>query len=433
MAEEKRRRGLPAPLRRLVGASRPEPKGRPPWERLLIVLSIVGPGLIAASADNDAGGISTYSIVGGSYGYSLLWMLVLITFLLGLTQEMGARMGAATGKGLGALIRERFGLRPTAFAMFTMLVANMATTIAEFAGVAAGMELFGVSKYVAVPVAALLVWLLVTRWDFRKVERVFLAVSVIYITYIVSGFMAEPDWPAVAGGLVPTFSLAPGYLLAFVATVGTTITPWGQFFIQAYVVDKGIVMRDFKYSRIDVWAGAFVTNIIAFFIIVACGATIHVAGLPIRDAADAARALAPLAGRFAFGLFAVGLVNASLLGASILPMTTAYVICEAFGWEAGIDRRVREAPTFYGLFTFSIVFGAAIALIPGLPLLFVMLLAQDVNGILLPVILVYVLLIARDKEIMGPHANPRWLDAVGWVSIVFLAALTVLLVASSLT
>jgi Mn2+/Fe2+ NRAMP family transporter len=415
-----------------VRPGRPEARGRPLRDRILIAASIIGPGLIAANADNDAGGISTYSIAGGRYGYSLLWILVLITLLLAITQEIGARMGAATGKGLGALIRERFGLRPTAFAMSSMLLANVATTIAEFAGIAAGLEIFGVSKYISVPVAALAIWFLVTRFDFKKVERIFLVLSAFYITYIMSGFLAHPEWGRVAAGFKPTFSTDAGYLMMVIATIGTTITPWGQFFIQSYVVDKGITMKDFKYERLDVLVGALVTDVVAFFIIVACAATIHAHHLPINDAKDAALALGPLAGRFAATLFGFGLINASLLGASILPMTTSYGICEAFGWEAGIDRPWREAPHFYGIFTFSILAGATVALIPGLPLFLVMLLSQDVNGILLPVILIFMLKLSSSPQVMGPNVNPRWLNRAAWVSTFVLIGLTILLVGSSL-
>jgi NRAMP (natural resistance-associated macrophage protein)-like metal ion transporter len=419
------------PETQIPGTGRPEARGRPLRERLLIAASIIGPGLIAANADNDAGGISTYSIAGARYGYSLLWMLVLITVLLAITQEIGARMGAATGKGLGALIREHFGLRPTAFAMATMLIANVATTVAEFAGIAAGLEIFGVSRYLSVPIAAVAVWFLVARFDFKKVERVFLVLSAFYITYIVSGFLAHPAWNQVATGLVPTFRTDSGYLMTFVATIGTTITPWGQFFIQAYVVDKGIVMKDFKYSRMDVLVGALVTDVVAFFIMVACAATIYSKGLPIQDAKDAALALGPLAGRFAATLFGFGLINASLLGASILPMATSYAVCEAFGWEAGIDRPWRVAPYFYGIFTFSIFAGAATALIPKLPLFLVMLFSQDVNGVLLPVILIFTLLLSADPDVMGEHTNPRWLNVAAWSATFVLIGLTALLVTSS--
>lgn len=409
----------------------PAVAGRPLRERLLIGLSIIGPGIVAAGAGNDAGGISTYSVVGARFGYSLLWMLAMITVLFILTQEMGARMGAVTGKGLGALIRERFGIRSTAFAMLTMLVANLATTVAEFAGIAAGLHLFGVSKTVSIPVAALAVWVLVTQWDFRKVEKVFLLISVVSLAYVASGLLTRPDWGDVTRGLVPTFSLEPSYLAAFVATVGTTITPWGQFFVQAYVADKGVGMSDYRFTRLDVIVGVLASNVVSFFIIIACAATLHVRGIPVEGAADAAKALEPLAGSFAATLFGLGLVNASLLGASILPMSTSYAVCEAFGWEAGIDRRWRDAGHFYSIFTFVIAGGALLALLPAVPLFTIVLVAQVVNGVLLPVILVYVALIARDRSLMGEHANPSWLNAAAWAANVLLIGLSTVLVMSA--
>ncbi|RJQ55933.1 MAG: divalent metal cation transporter [Actinobacteria bacterium] len=396
----------------------------------LLLMAVLGPGLITASADNDAGGISTYSIVGARFGYALLWTLPLILLSLGVTQEMGARMGLVTRKGLGALIRERFGLRWTTFAMLATLVANFGTTIAEFAGIAAAMELFGVSKYVAVPALALLVYLLVVRASYRRIERIFLISSVVYLSYVISGILARPDWPTAFRMMsVPTFQPSTAFIFAFVATVGTTITPWGQFFIQSYVVDKGLTKDDITYERVDVYFGAFVTQFIAFFIIVACAATIFARGLPINDAADAARALAPLAGPFASSLFAFGLLNASLLGAAVLPLSTAYATCEAFGWEAGVDQPPSEAPIFYGLYRAFIVLGAALVLIPGLPLIQVMYAAAAVNGILLPVILVYTLVITNDRGIMGAYINGRVFNVIAWITVMAMIALTAVLLA----
>ncbi|HEX9017266.1 MAG TPA: Nramp family divalent metal transporter, partial [Chloroflexota bacterium] len=370
------------------------------WKvRVLAALSIIGPGIITANADNDAGGISTYSVVGSSYGYSLLWMLVLITFSLAVTQEMGARTGAATGKGLAALIRERYGVKWTLFAMLCTLAANLATTVAEFAGIAAAGELFGIPRWVSVPVAALLVWTLVMHWDFHRVEKVFLVISAVYLAYPISGLMVGAPWGEVLRQTVtPTFQMDAGYILIFIATVGTTITPWGQFFIQAYVVDKGIGPRDYPTTRVDVLVGAFITDIVSFFIIVTTASTLFVRGIAITSAAEAAIALEPLAGPMAMSLFGVGLMNASLLGASILPLATAYTLCEAFGWEAGVDRSWREAPAFHTLYGFSIAFGAVVALIPNLPLVPVMLFSQDVNGVLLVVVLIFAISIASDRR-----------------------------------
>ncbi len=401
--------------------------------RLFAVLALIGPGIITANADNDAGGISTYSVAGASYGYSLLWMLVLITFSLAVTQEMGARMGAATGKGLAALIRENFGVRWTLFAMVATLIANLATTVAEFAGIAAASELLGMPRWISVPLAALLVWLLVARWSYRSVEKVFLVLSAVYIAYPLSGIVVGAPWGEVLRQTVtPTFQLNAGYILVFIATVGTTITPWGQFFIQAYVVDKGIGPKQYPATRADVLVGAFVTDIVSFFIIVATGSTLHVRGIQVTDAAQAALALEPLAGPLARYLFAIGLANASLLAASILPLATSYTICEAFGWELGVDQSWRDAPAFHGLYAFSIAFGALVALIPGLPLMPVMLLSQDVNGVLLAVVLVFALKLANNKQIMGSMANGRVGNTIAWATTVAMILLTVLLIGSSL-
>lgn len=401
--------------------------------RLLATLAVIGPGIITANADNDAGGISTYSIVGAHYGYSLLWMLLVITFSLAVTQEMGARTGAVTGKGLAALIRERYGVKWTLFAMVCTLAANLATTIAEFAGIAAAGELFGLPRWLTVPFAAALVWLLVVRWSFRSVEKFFLVLSVVYIAYPLSCLVINPPWGEVARAMVtPTFEMNAGFILIFIATVGTTITPWGQFFIQAYVVDKGIGPREYPATRADVLLGAFITDVVSFFIIVATGSTLFVRGIQITGAADAALALEPLAGQLATGLFAIGLANASLLAASILPLATSYTVCEAFGWESGVDRSWREAPAFHSLYAFAIATGALVALIPGLPLFSVMVFSQDVNGILLAVVLVFAIRIASDRTIMGKYANGRLGNAIAWSTIVALVVLTVLLIGASL-
>ncbi len=396
----------------------------------ITLIAVLGPGLITASADNDAGGISTYSIVGARFGYMLLWTLPLILLSLGITQEMGSRMGMVTRKGLGALIRERFGLGMTAFAMITTLIANFGTTIAEFAGIAAAMELFGVSKYVAVPALAVAIYLLVVKASYRRVEKIFLVSSVVYLSYVVSGILAHPNWgTALRMTTHPTIKPTTAFIFAAVATIGTTITPWGQFFIQSYVVDKGLTEHDITYERIDVYFGAFVTQFIAFFIIVACAATIFASGMPINDAADAAKALVPLAGPFASGLFAFGLLNASLLGAAVLPLSTAYATCEAFGWEAGVDQPASEAPIFYGLYRAFIILGAALVLIPGLPLIQVMYVAAAVNGILLPVVLVYTLIITNDRSIMGNFTNGRFFNLIAWLTVVVMITLTLILLA----
>ncbi len=399
----------------------------------MVALAVLGPGLIAAAADNDAGGITTWSVIGARYGYSLLWLLLLITPLLAVTQEMGARMGAVTGKGLAALIRERFGLRATALAMLALLVANLGTTVAEFSGVAAAFGLAGVPTWLAVPPVAGGVWLLVTRGSFRRVERVFLVLTAIYAAYVVAGLLARPDWhAALRGAVVPSMSTSSLWLLTVVAAIGTTITPWGQFFIQAYVVDKRVGLHAYRYTRREVYVGAVFTDAIDLFIVVACAATLFNQGIVVETAQDAARALEPLAGELAYVLFGFGLLNVSVLGASILPLATAYAACEAFGFEAGLDRGFAEAPVFNGLLTFFIFVPALVAVVPHLPLVKVILLSQDVNGILLPVILIYVLKIINDPAVMGDHVNGRAYNVVAWAFSVALLGLSAALVVSPL-
>jgi Mn2+/Fe2+ NRAMP family transporter len=400
---------------------------------ILTFFALMGPGIISACADNDAPGIGTYSIVGARYGYSLLWMLLLITISLGVTQEMGARMGIVTQKGLGALIREHFDIRLATFAIIAMLIANLGTTVAEFAGIASSLEIFGISKYISVPIMAILISLLVIRWSYRRVEKIFLLSAVVYVCYVISGYMANPHWGEAAKNIVlPSFQLNSGYILAFIAAAGTTITPWGQFFIQSYIADKGLSIDKIKYEKAEVYLGAFFTDFIAFFIIVACAATLWVNKQPIAGADDAARALSPLAGRFASTLFAFGLWNASMLGAAILPLTSAYAACEAFGWEAGVDRSLGEARKFYGIYAFLILFGALFVLVPGLPLFSVLFLCSALNGILLPVILIFVLILINDGRIMGDYTNSRLFNLVAWTTTIVLIILTALLVTTSL-
>jgi NRAMP (natural resistance-associated macrophage protein)-like metal ion transporter len=401
--------------------------------RILVFLALMGPGLITANADNDAGGITTWSIAGARYGYSLLWVLLVITPILAVTQEMGARMGAVTGKGLAALIRERFSLKVTAFAMLAMLIANFGTTVAEFSGVAAGFGLFKVPAYVSVPLVSITVWLLVTRGSYWRVEKVFLVLCLIYATYIVAGFLAHPDWgTALRATVVPSVQGNTTWLITVIAAIGTTITPWGQFFIQASVADKRISVRDFAYTKLEVFAGALITDLVDFFIVIACAATLFSQGVLVETAQDAAQALRPLAGEFAFILFGIGLLNVSMLAAGILPLATAYAICEAFGFESGLNHTFGEAPVFNGLLTFFIFVPALVAMIPHLPLVQVMLLSQDVNGILLPIILIYVLKIINDRSIMGDHVNGRVYNGVAWTFSIALIALTAVLILSTL-
>jgi len=394
--------------------------------RFFLFLAFIGPGIITATADNDAAGITTYSVAGATYRYDLLWVLFLITFVLAMTQEMCARMGTVTQKGLGELIRENFGVRWTLFALGTLLMANLATTVAEFAGLAASLGIFGVSKYISVPIGAVVIWLLVVKGSFRTVERVFLGFTVIYATYIFSGILARPDWSEVMhSAITPTFHADAGFLFLAIAVIGTTITPWMQFFLQATIVDKGVKLENYGYQKWDVYIGAFLTDIVAFFIIVAAAATIHLEGIRIESAADAAVALRPVAGRYAEVLFAIGLFNASLLAAAVLPLSTAYTYSEAFGWEIGVSRKFTEAPIFYSIYTFSIVFGAVVVLLPDLQLIDTMIRAEAIQGILLPVILIFMLKLINSKQVMGEHTNSPVYNVAVWGIAVMLILMTV--------
>jgi Mn2+/Fe2+ NRAMP family transporter len=396
------------------------------FRSILIFLSVMGPGIITANIDNDAGGITTYSVAGASYGYALLWTLIPVTIALIVVQEICARMGVVTGKGLADLIRENYGVRATFYIMIALLIADFGNTMAEFSGVAASVGLFGVSKYVSIPLSAAFVWLLVVKGTYRRVEKIFLIASMFYITYIISGFLAKPDWHEIAKmAVLPTFQLNAPFLVIFMGVVGTTITPWMQFYLQSSVVEKGIRVEQYKHSRLDVIIGGFMTDIVAFFIIVACGAVLYRNHISVEAAADAALALGPLAGKYASALFAFGLFNASLFSASILPLATAYCICEGFGWEAGVNKKFQEAPQFYSLFTFLIVVGALVVLLPGFPLIRVMLLTQVVNGMILPFVLIFMLSLVNNKEIMGEFVNSRTFNIISWVTVVTLILLTV--------
>ena len=399
------------------------------WIKLVLIFGIVGPGLITSFADNDAGGITTYSIAGARYGYSLLWMLLLITFVLAFFQEMVARLAAVTGKGLSDLIREEFGLRWTLFAMIVLLVANFTTTIANFAGIAASLEILGVSKYISVPVTVLALWLLVVKGSYRFVERFFLIVALFFAAYVIAGFMAKPDWGRAVGSLVrPTLVWKADYWVIFIATIGTTITPWMQFYLQSSIVDKGITMKHYNYAKLDVFVGTFFTNFISFFIIVTCAATLFKAGIPVHNAEDAALALAPIAGKYSSVLFALGLFVASMMAASIVPLSTSYAICEAFGMETGINKNFSQAPIFFSLYTLLLILGGAAILIPGLPLIKVMLFAQTVQGILLPIILIFILLLLNNRDVMGKHVNSTFYNIVALISVagIVLASLILL-------
>jgi NRAMP (natural resistance-associated macrophage protein)-like metal ion transporter len=406
---------------------------RPLWVRLLALLAVVGPGIITANVDNDAGGITTYSVAGAHYGYSLLWMMPLIAVALIIVQEMSARLGVVTGKGLADLIRESSGVRVTAIIIGLVLIANLANTVSEFAGVAASMEIFGVSKYISVPLAAVLVWLLIVRANYKWVERVFLVASAMYLAYVASGIMAKPPWPEVARAFVtPSFHFDSGYVVIAVTIIGTTIAPWMQFYQQSSIVDKGLKLKDYAYERVDVVVGSLFAVFVASFITIACAATLYENGIQIETAKDAAVALAPLAGKYASILFALGLLNASVFSAAILPLSTAYVVCEAFGWEAGIDRKLKEAPVFFGIYTALIVVGAAIILLPIKSLVQAMMISQTLNGMLLPVILIVMLRLVNDRRLMGRFVNGRVFNALSWVIVAVLILLTGILLVTTL-
>jgi Mn2+/Fe2+ NRAMP family transporter len=395
------------------------------WARFMVVMAVIGPGIITANVDNDAGGIATYSQAGADFGYSLLWTLIPITAALILVQEMSARMGVVTGKGLSDLIRERFGVKATFYVLLALLVANLGNTVAEFIGVAESLEIFGISRFVSLPCVAVIVWMLVVKGTARIVERIFLIACVFYVSYLIAGFLAHPDWHEVAvGSFKPTLALTGPALTMVVTLVGTTIAPWMQFYLQGAIVEKGVRLEDYSLSRLDVVVGCIVTDVVAFFIVLACGATIYKAGGHIETAKDAAVALRPLAGRWASMLFAFGLFNASLFAASILPLSTTYYVCEAFGWESGIDKRREDAPQFYFLYTAMIVVGAGLVMIPGLPLLKILLLSQTANGVLLPFILIFMLLLAGDERLMGRYRNGPLLNAISWFTTAALILLT---------
>jgi Mn2+/Fe2+ NRAMP family transporter len=402
--------------------------------RIWLFLAIIGPGLVTANVDNDAGGIATYSIAGASFGYKLLWTLIPMTLALIIVQEMCARMGAVTGKGLADLIRERFGVKITFFAMIGLLIANFGTTVSEFAGVGASMELFGVSKYISVPLGAVLVWWLVLKGSYKVVERVFLFLCLIYFCYVPSGIMAKPPWGEVMRQLViPHFSLNTEYLTILLGVIGTTIAPWMQFYIQSAVVEKGITAKDYGYSRLDVIFGCCMTDFIAMFIIVACAATLYSHSIKIDSAEAAAMALAPLAGSWASSLFAIGLLNASIFAAAILPIGTAFFVCEAFGLEAGIDKSWEEAPVFYWLFTLLVILGASFVLIPNASLIKIMLWPQVINGALLPFVLVFMVKLINNKDLMGEYTNNWGYNLLTWTTITVIIVITVLMLLTSIT
>ena len=400
--------------------------------RIMLFLAVLGPGIITANVDNDPGGILTYSQAGAQFGYDLLWTLIPVTLALMVVQEMCARMGVVTGKGLSDLIREEFGLRMTFFTMILLVIVNYGNVVTEFAGIAGSMELFHLTRYISVPICAVIVWLLVVKGDYKVVEKVFLAASVFYLAYIGAGIVSHPDWHR---SLMATVTLPPhsvwrnhDYIYMIVGVIGTTIAPWMQFYLQSSIVEKGVSHRQYKATLVDVIVGCFFTDLVAWFIIISCAATLYAHGMrEIQVPADAALAMKPLAGDFAFILFAAGLFNASLFAASILPLSTAYTVCEGLGVESGVDKSFKEAPYFYWLYTLLIVLGAGLVLIPKFPLVKFVLLSQVLNGILLPVIMVFMLRLINKKELMGTHTNSRWFNAVAWITAVIVIALSLLL------
>ena len=401
--------------------------------RLILFLAVLGPGFITANVDNDAGGILTYSQAGAQYGYTLLWTMIPITLALIVVQEMCARMGVVTGKGLSDLIREEFGLRITFVMMILLVIVNFGNVIAEFSGIAGSMQLFHVSKYLSVPVCAFLVWILVVKGDYKSVEKIFLIASVFYIAYIIAGVLSRPDWHL---ALVETVKLPPrgvwgdkSYVYMTVGVIGTTITPWMQFYLQSSIVEKGVSIRQYKATRLDVIIGSIFTDIVAWFIVVACAATLFIHGVRnIGDPSDAAQAMKPLAGDYAFILFAAGLFNASLFAASILPLSTAYTVCEGLGFESGLDKSFREARFFYWFYTLLLAAGAAIVLIPNFPLVKFSILSQVLNGVLLPVVLIFMLKLINKHELMGKHTNSHWFNAIAWLTAIIVITLSLTMV-----
>ncbi|HVB87770.1 MAG TPA: Nramp family divalent metal transporter [Candidatus Dormibacteraeota bacterium] len=405
-------------------------KTRPWRRRIALFLAVVGPGLITSNVDNDAGGISTYTSAGAQFGYTLLWSLIPMTIALYVSEEMCARMGVVTGKGLSDLIREEFGFRSTFFVMVAALFVDLANTVAEFSGVAEASQVLHVSKYISVPLAAIAVWLLVVYGTYRGVEKIFLVACGFYVSYILSTFFAKPDWMLAAREtVIPTIHFSTPYMLMLIGLIGTTIAPWQFFYLQAGFVEKRVGPRQYKHARMDVLVGSISCMVIVFFIIVACAATLNVHGLTnISSAGEAAQALIPLAGKWAGWLFAFGLLNASLFAASILPLSTAHVICEGLGFEAGLDRKFKEAPTFYSLYTLLIVVGAGIILIPKAPLWKILIYSQVANGIWLPVVLIFILLLINRRDLMGEHTNSVAFNVIAWGMSIIMIALTLILV-----
>lgn len=402
------------------------------WKRFVIFLGILGPGIITGSVDNDAGGITTYSIAGAVYGYNLLWTLIPAFVVLFVVQEMNARMGIVTGKGLADLIRENAGVKITFIIFIGLLIADICNTMTEFAGVAGSMMVFGVSKYIAVPISAIFVWILVVKGTYRIAERIFLIFSVFLLSYVISAIMAKPDWEQIGFSLIhPKIEMNFTYISTFIAMIGTTIAPWMQFYMQSAVIEKGLKIRNYRYTIYDILIGSIATVSVAFFIIVACASTLHVNGIKIEEAKDAAMALKPFAGAFASQVFAFGLFVASIFSATILPVATAFYVCEAFGFEAGIDKTWDEAPQFYWLYTGILLIAVAVILIPNSPLIAITFWSQAINGILLPIVLISMMFIVNNKDVMGKYTNKPVNNIIGWSTVTILIGLSILLLVFS--
>lgn len=399
------------------------------WKKAMLFLTVMGPGIITANIDNDASGITTYSVVGARHGLSLLWTLIPTTIALIVVQEMVARMGVVTGKGLADLIREEFGVKAAFYMLLGLFIANFGNTVANFAGWAASMQILGFSKYAMVPIGAIAIWILVVKGSYRILENVLLVACLIFVGYIISGFMAKPDWAEVGKRLIiPDIQWDAEYLILSVGIIGTTITPWMQFYMQSSIAEKGIKKEDYRLTRLDVIVGCSITDIVSFFIIVTCATLLYPHGIRVEEAAEAAVALQPLAGGHAALIFSIALANASILGAIIVPLATAYYICEAMGWEAGVNKSFREAPQFMGIYTFIIGLAAAVVLIPGAPLVDLMVLSAIVNGLMLPFVLVFMIKLVNNKKIMGEYTNSRTYNYISWITVIAVAVLTVLFV-----
>ena len=403
------------------------------WKNLLFFLSVMGPGIITANIDNDASGITTYSVAGARFGYTLLWTLIPTTIALVVIQEMIARMGVITGKGLSDLIREHFGVKTAFFMMLGLFIANFGNTVANLAGWAASMEILGFSKFIMVPVGAVSIWILVTKGSYRFVEKILLFACLLYFGYVISGFMARPEWvPVLKAAVVPQMQWNSEYIMLSIAIIGTTITPWMQFYLQSSIAEKGIKKEQYRASRLDVIIGCSITDIISFFIIVTCGTLLFPYGIRVNEASEAALALKPLAGEYAYLIFSLSLANASLLGAIIVPLATAYYVCEAMGWEAGVNKTFKEAPQFMWIYTMTIVLASFVIMIPGAPLVLLMVLSAVVNGLLLPFVLIYALLLVNNRKLMGEYTNSRTYNYISWATVVTIIVLTSFLVVSTL-